>query len=252
MPIYDYQGNVIESGGGGGIADLGAYANNLNGKTWLCIGDSITASETCYRPIICNNFGITAPVVSSSPFAGGKRAGYASGATCGYEDSKSYNSVVPNADIATIFLGTNDFSGEGQNGSPLGSISDNPSDQSSSSFTFYGCYKGIIENIIKKYGVIPIVLMTPVQRSLGMGTSGNAVNLQGYSLKDYRDAIIKIGEWYSLPVVDLYSMSGYAIGHTPSVSGYGGDGLHPGASFWHLASARIYYAMNEAMRRYSL
>lgn len=242
MPIYDYQGNVIESGGGGGVTDLGAYENNLNGKTWLCIGDSITAANICYRPIICNNFGITAPLKSSSPFAGGKSACYGGGASCGYEDSKSYASVVPNADIATIMLGTNDFAG-----SPLGTIADLPANQSESSYTFYGCYKGIIENIIKTYGVIPIILMTPIQRSLNAGP-----NSFGLTLNDYRNAIIDMGEYYSLPVVDLYAMSGFAIGHSPATSGYNGDGLHPGASFWHLASARIYYAMNEAIKKYTL
>ena len=254
MPIYDYQGNVIESGGGG-TADLGAYENNLNGKKWLCIGDSITAANICYRPIIENNFGITAPGAGTF-FADGKHAGYIPGAgnaNCGFQESKSYFSVLSNADIATIMLGTNDFNGvDSSNASPLGTIYDKPSQQSASSFSFYGCYKGIIENIISAYGVIPIVLLTPVQRYLNAGENGEGVNAFGHSLKDYRDAVIKIGEWYSLPVVDLYAMSGYAIGHSPTVSGYGGDGLHPGASFWHLASARIYYAMNEAIKKYTL
>lgn len=253
MPIYDYQGNEIDSGGGGGTVDLGAYKNNLNGKKWLCIGDSITTQSTSYRPIICNNFGIDAPRAGYSPYADGKHAGYTSGATSGFVDSANYISVVPNADIATIMLGTNDFNGvDSTGGSPLGTIYDLPSAQSASSFTFYGCYKGIIENIIATYGVIPIVLITPIQRSLNTGANGEGENGFGHSMKDYRDAIIKIGEWYSLPVVDLYAMSGFAIGHSPATSGYNGDGLHPGASFWHLASARIYYAMNEAIKKYTL
>jgi len=247
MPIYDYQGNIIESGGGE-PTDLGAYKNNLNGKQWLCIGDSITSANVCYRTIICNKFGINAPHSGYSPFGGGKTAGFGVGASSGFDDSKTYNSIVPSADIATIMLGTNDYNGAGSTGgSQLGTIDDDPSEQTSSSFTFYGCYKGIIENIIKGYGVIPIVLLTPTQRN-----NGDSVNGFGHTLKDYRDAVIAMGEYYSLPVVDLYAMSGFAIGHSPATSGYNGDGLHPAVDFWQLASARVYYAMNEAINKYSL
>lgn len=244
MPIYDYQGNEIASGGG--VSDLGAYANNLAGKKWLCIGDSITAAEASYRPVIENNFGITAPRVAYSPWYGGKRI------TSAFAESGNYVNVVPGANIATIALGTNDFNGEGSTDcTALGTIYD-AVPASAENYTFYGCYKGVINNIINQFGVIPIVLLTPTQRSLSAGTYGEGVNGDGHSLKDYRDAIIKIGEWYSLPIVDLYAMSGYAIGRTPTVSGFNGDGLHPGASFWHLASARIYYAMNEAIKKYTL
>lgn len=246
MDFYDYQGNVISSGGGGGgeTADLGAYANNLDGKIWLCVGDSLTSDANCYRPIICSNYNVTAPLVSGSPYAGGKHVGFVSNATSAYVDSKSYKNIIPSADIATILMGTNDFGM-----SPMGTIYDDPTTQTAESYTFYGCYKGLIENIFTAYGVIPIVLMTPPHRTLGTGQYQEEPNFEGHKFRDFCDAIIKLGEWYSLPVVDLWSMSGYAIGNNPIRAGYFGDGLHPGPMYWQQAAPRIYYAMNEAMKR---
>ena len=241
MAIYDYEGNEIAGGGAGG-----AYANNLDGKTWLCVGDSLTTDTNSYRPILSSNYNMTVP---GGTYAGGKRIGYASGASSAFEDSKTYLSNIPSVDIATILMGTNDFAGEGSEGSPLGTIYDDPATQTQSSFTFFGCYKGLIENIFTAYGVIPIVLITPPHRSLLSGTYEEGQNAEGCTLADYREAILKIGEWYSLPVVDLFAMSGYAIGRNPVWSGYGGDGLHPGPQFWQLCAPRIYYAMNEAIKR---
>lgn len=245
MAIYDYEGNEVAGGSAGG-----AYANNLDGKIWLCIGDSLTSANDSYRPIICSNYNLTAPRVSSTPFAGGKHIGYATGASSAFEDSKSYQSTFPNIDIATILMGTNDYNGEGSTlCSPMGTIYDDPAQQTQGSFTFYGCYKGLIENIFTAYGVIPIVLITPPHRSLFSGTYEEGQNAEGCTLADYREAILKLGEWYSLPVVDLFAMSGYAIGRNPVSTGYSGDGLHPGPQFWQLCAPRIYYAMNEAIKR---
>ena len=241
MAIYDYEGNEIAGGGAGG-----AYANNLDGKTWLCVGDSLTADTNSYRPILSSNYNMTVP---GGTYANGKRVGYATGATSAFEESKTYKANIPNADIATILMGTNDFAGEGSEGSPLGTIYDDPETQTQSSFTFFGCYKGLIENIFTAYGVIPIVLITPPHRSLFTGAYEEGQNDEGCTLADYREAILKLGEWYSLPVVDLFAMSGYAIGRNPVSTGYSGDGLHPGPQFWQLCAPRIYYAMNEAIKR---
>lgn len=242
MAIYDYEGNEIAGGGAGG-----AYANNLDGKKWLCVGDSLTADTNSYRPIISTNYGVSVP---GTPYANGKHVGYASGATSAFEDSKTYLQNIPSADIATILMGTNDYNGEGSSlCSPMGTIYDDPAQQTSQSFTFYGCYKGLIENIFTAYGVIPIVLITPPHRSLFSGTYEEGQNAEGCTLADYREAILKLGEWYSLPVVDLFAMSGYAIGRNPVSTGYSGDGLHPGPQFWQLCAPRIYYAMNEAIKR---
>lgn len=234
--FYGGHGNVIEIGGAG-VSDLGAYANNLKGANWLCIGDSITAQDQSYKDTISSQFGVN---LYGTAHAGGANAGYAAGdGPSMYPKAKAnaWASTAPSPDIVTVCLGTNDFA----NSCPLGTIDDDPTTQTEESFTFYGCYKGILHYINQHYGWKPVVLITPPRRSLGDTVNGN-----GNTLDDFVEAIKEIGGLYSYPVVDLYHASGMPVG-TLANSGFGGDGLHPSAEGWTRMAAKIYYAMNEAI-----
>lgn len=216
--------------------------NNLNGKRWLVIGDSITAYDG-YRNLITDTYGT---VTSTGTYvSGGTISFYEIGTDrCIFEKVSSGDWVMAEPDIITIFAGTNDYN----NSVPLGTISDDPDAQTSESYTFMGCYKGLIEALNAQYGaLVPIILITPTPRA----TQYTVKN--GKTLADFVDAIKEIGRYYACPVVDLYS-NGYA----PYVGGAengkseltkDGDGLHPSEAWSKMLVPHIYEAMNRALSR---
>lgn len=122
-----------------------------------------------------------------------------------------------NADFIVVFGGTNDF---GHGNVPLGVFGDKTTD------SFYGAMDTLCVSLIKKYPTATIIFMTPLHRL----TENNPINEIGLPRKlliDYVDAIKKVCAYYSLPVLDLYSISGIQ----PSVEiirqTYMPDGLHP-------------------------
>ncbi|WP_439874863.1 GDSL-type esterase/lipase family protein [Bacillus mycoides] len=116
-------------------------------------------------------------------------------------------------DIVIIAGGTNDFG----RAVPLGVLG-NSSTTTFDRTTFYGAYREIVEYILSKNPTIQIVLFTPLKRK-------NFDNKNGAScvLGDYAKAINNIGELYSLPVIDLYSLSGV---NKNTLSTYTIDDLH--------------------------
>src|SRR5690606_27879013 len=93
--------------------------------------------------------------------------------------------------LFTIAFGTNDYGGD----VPIGNISD------TTNATFYGAWNIVLDAIFTVNPLIKIILITPFQR---VTTSPNAA---GHVLLDYVDAIQKIGEKYSCPVIDAYRNS---------------------------------------------
>jgi lysophospholipase L1-like esterase len=208
---------VFYDGYGAMISQQGKESENiLSGKKWLPIGDSITTGGG-YRGTMLKYYGLSE---ISGGYAGGRQAAYSSGVDhCILEHLSSIDNGTP--DIITIALGTNDYG----NGCPIGVLSDSPSAQTVDSFSFYGCYRKLVETLADMYPETPIVLITPFQRS-----GGNSKNSDGNTLSDYADAIRTIGKYYSLIVCDLYAESGLSIGTITDAYGkgntYTGDGLH--------------------------
>ncbi len=125
---------------------------------------------------------------------------------------------LPNeADIVVVFGGTNDF---GHGDAPFGTFSDQTVD------TFYGALHVLCKNLIKKYPQSIIVFMTPLHRI----TEYERVNKYGQTkqpLIDYVNAIRHVCEYYSLPVLDLYKVSGIQPSIEIIQQTYMPDGLHP-------------------------
>ena len=122
-----------------------------------------------------------------------------------------------NADYIVVFGGTNDF---GHGNVPLGVFGDKTTD------TFYGAMDTLCVSLIEKYPTATIIFMTPLHR-LSENNPVNEIGLNRKLLIEYVDAIKKVCRYYSLPVLDLYSVSGMQ----PSVDVirkiYMPDGLHP-------------------------
>lgn len=120
------------------------------------------------------------------------------------------------ADLVCVFGGTNDY---GVGDAPLGKIGDR------TERTFYGALYALSVSLLHKYPSGKIVFFTPLHRT------GEEIPHEkpdgGKILKDYVRAIKENAEYFSFPVLDLWSVSGIQ----PAVPGMRGlfmpDGLHP-------------------------
>lgn len=118
------------------------------------------------------------------------------------------------ADIVVVFGGTNDY---GHGDALLGCFSDKTPD------TFYGACHYLFRGLIKKYVGKPVVIMTPLHR-----TDENQKNdTSNGVLKDYVNIIREVAEYYSLPILDLFSCSGIQPEISEIQEMYMPDGLHP-------------------------
>lgn len=109
------------------------------------------------------------------------------------------------ADVYTIFLGTNDWWG----GIPAGNIDDYK--KVTGTGTVFGSFRIIIDKVRQLNGQAKIVLITPMQRSdfvyvldPNNNAFGSYKTKNGQSLEDLANAVIAIGKYESLPVIDLY------------------------------------------------
>lgn len=219
--VYDIAGNPIT---------VTAMGSGLNGLRWLCIGDSITTQRS-YKDIITNKFSM---VRSTGTYGSNWSIGYGKGVGYSVYDKIVNGELLSgfeNPDIITIALGTNDFTAS----CPIGTINDSGV-QTEESYTFYGCYKGIIEKLHTVYGVVPIVLITPTQRE------------GGKLLEEYADAIIEIAKYYSYTVCDLYHHGGLPL--CTWSKDYTSDGLHLTYEGHQIVANKIAEAMEYAAERF--
>lgn len=116
-------------------------------------------------------------------FIGQYLGGYPTGSPTTFQ--KPYNSGTDASEaynIFTIALGTNDWI----DNAPLGSYAD-----TTSTISFYGCYKKLIARIRELYPKAAIILITPWQQYYN-NIHYYEANTAGYSIKDYNLAIHEI------------------------------------------------------------
>ena len=138
----------------------------------------------------------------------------------------------PDADGVVVFGGTNDF---GHGDAPLGTIHDTTED------TFYGSMKLLCEKLIEKYPGKPIVILTPLHRCSEdnvLGDGGNKMPL-GQPLSAFAQAEREVAALYSLPVLDLWSMSGLQPKVPVIKEKFMPDGLHPSDAGHRLLAERL-------------
>ena len=111
---------------------------------------------------------------------------------------------IPEADLISIFMGTNDYGHD----TPLGTIDDQ------TDVSFYGALNVIVPALLEKHPNATIVFITPLHR-YGYGTNtatgmahtyDSAPNGAGHTLEDYVNAIKAVCEKYSVDVIDLYEL----------------------------------------------
>ena len=201
------------------------YFNKYQGKSWISLGDSITKPGIYQNNLkdilgfsIINNIGKSGQTMTS-------QANHNSTYTLG--KNIDYNKY----DLATIFIGTNDF----RYNKKLGQIKASGSKDFDEN-TFTGSYQLLIETILKSNPNIDLVLITPTQR-IRDRYDIEFTNKVGSKLVDYVSIIKNLGEMYSLPVLDLYSQGGIT---KENINSFSNDGLHLNNEGYKRISEKMY------------
>lgn len=131
---------------------------------------------------------------------------------------KRTDDMDPDADVIVVFGGTNDF---GHGDAPIGKFTDR------TEYTFYGAMHVLCNKLIEKYPAAQIVFMTPLHRL----SEDDKINENGQpietNLEGFRNIIIEVARYYSIPVLDLWAISGLQPKVDIIKQTYMKDGLHP-------------------------
>ncbi|WOA56397.1 BppU family phage baseplate upper protein [Bacillus mycoides] len=195
--------------------------SKIDGLTWNAYGDSITdnfrsdnyvALISRSHGVIPRNYGLSGRTIASRP---SQDAQYPPAVT-------DYVNMNNNADVITIFCGTNDYG----NQLTLGTIN------STVKTEFYGALNILALGLIEKYPGKKIAFITPMQRR---GPS------LAVPLSTYVNAVKEIGTKYGIPVLDLYNNCGlYPDSDLINNTFFSNkDGLHPNPEGYKVFSPRI-------------
>lgn len=182
------------------IANYAKYVDSTwKGKKFVSFGDSLTAMGL-WQPHVISKLGFLNHVncgVGGTAVSVRDNAGVSHNADSFFQDTR-INAIPNDADLITVMGGFNDFNQFTQIGGSLPSLD---------STTFKGALSLTIEKILKKPGMNPnvrIILMTQPY-----GFTDPAPTRANVSLKQIVDAIKEVGQFYGLPVIDLYGNSGW-------------------------------------------
>lgn len=224
---------------------LNSFSIATKTKKIVCLGDSITEGVNAngwqwhrYIDQWAKNNGIEMTVVNLG--IGGTSVCTSSYATDTLKPFVNRLETIPtDADIVTIFGGTNDWG----NNATLGTIDD------TGTSTFYGAYKHILEWLAINRPNAKVITMTPLKRYYrGSGTSWvnaqTTPNNKGNLLQDYVRAVKDVSDLYAVPCVDLHNDSGLNPVLETVRTKFMGDGLHPTAE----GNKRMYPIILDKMR----
>ncbi len=135
------------------------------------------------------------------------------------------------ADAVVVFGGTNDF---GHGDAPLGSFDDRTQN------TFYGACHVLFDYLINAYPTSTIVIMTPLHRENEDNVHGDINKTENLApLSAYVKIIKEVAEYYSLPVLDMWAVSGIQPRVPLIKAKYCPDGLHPNDAGHALMAKRV-------------
>jgi lysophospholipase L1-like esterase len=121
-------------------------------------------------------------------------------------------------DVILVFGGTNDF---GHGDAPFGTDTDRDG------YTYLGACHKLYSSLLQKFPDARIVILTPLHRLSENNTVKEVRNIPTLPLKAYVDAQRRTAEYYGLPIIDLYSISGLQPAIEEIRVKYMPDGLHP-------------------------
>ena len=119
--------------------------------------------------------------------------------------------------------------------------------------TFCDGLHKMCRTLLNKYKNKDIIILIPIKRVQETHWSciyPEDTNRYGKTLNDYREALIECCEYYSIPYIDLYTLSGLNPHIDPSLFGdTDGRAVHPNAE-GHRKMAAVIVAQMESMKRY--
>ena len=196
--------------------------SNISGLKWNALGDSITQGVGTTKSYVdyivestdveVRNYGISGNMISSVP------RGNSEGMSIRYAD------MDDDADIITVFGGTNDY---GHGVVDIGSWED------TGSKTMYGGTKTLVKGLMSKYPTAKIGFILPIPRHGLNGTN---------NLGDFVNVIKDVCDRYSIPTLDLYHGSGLMPGTGNPHQGVlfnGTDSTHPNAEGHKIIATKI-------------
>lgn len=200
------------------------------------LGDSITegcgtsGADKIFHAVLARKTGMK---IARNYGIGGSRIADQKDRSQDPDRNRSYCERFPamddDASLIVVFGGTNDF---GHGDAPIGCMSDRTPE------TFYGACHFLMEGLIKKYPTATVVIMTPIHRCSEDRTV-NEKGLRTVQLKEYVNIIKEVAEYYALPLLDLWSVSGIQPKVEVNKKLYCPDGLHPNDLGHELIAQRL-------------
>lgn len=141
-----------------------------------------------------------------------------------------FNEMDNTVDLVIVAIGTNDFQ---YNWTPLGTM------DSRSNFDYYGALHNLCLGLLDKYKSKQILFMTPIKRAQSPYLSPASVNANGKTLKEYGQIIKEVCNYYSIPVLDMYSESLINPHIESQKNEYINDGTHPNEKGHTLLANRL-------------
>jgi lysophospholipase L1-like esterase len=210
---------------------------NQKGKTLIFNGDSIPFGYTSSGDVPYNY-----PKQMASCF-GMKLKNYSIGGSTisewgsGGDAPTDRNPIVDrytemaDGDIIVIAAGTNDWN---YGWCPPGEMTDR------GKTTFYGALHTLCLGLLDKYPGKLIVFCTPIKRRKNNTTPmPDATNPYGKTLNEYCNIIKEVCDYYSIPVLDLYSESILNPGIDAQMNLYIPDGVHPNQDGHDIIARRV-------------
>ena len=181
-----------------------AVKNYFEGKTILFNGDSITYGSgllpitQAYPYLVCKelNAKIINNAIGGSTVASNPDNETRNPLVLRY-DTEVSDEVAKTVDVVYIAIGSNDWA---YGYTPLGTMEDRVTT------TFYGALHLLCQGLLRKYKGKPIIFATPIKRRiLEEHTSPIESERNGKTLKEYGEIIKEVCDFYSIPVLDMYS-----------------------------------------------
>lgn len=136
------------------------------------------------------------------------------------------------ADAVVVFGGSNDF---GMAEVPLGTFDDR------TLYSFYGALHLLCLKLLERFPTANIVFIPPLHRADedNCAAQNRLTDRPPHRLIDYRRAIVDVMEYYAIPVLDLYAVSGIQPRVPLIRKTLMPDGVHPNEAGYERLASRV-------------
>ena len=175
-------------------------ANNWNGKTLYCYGDSIT-EQGYWQPYLNRICGFSKLI----------NGGHSGSRLMLLATDEYIDAITDTFDVMVVMAGVNDWTQDRS----IGTINDVNTDDQSFTGTFYGGLNKMLNKLTTKWPARRFVFVTPTYVYLNdsskffNGTGLGDVNSNGNTMRDFADAMIAACKKWNVPCIDLLSQIGW-------------------------------------------